>query len=141
MNHSHEILAGIGLGDMHFGISKEIVVETYGEPNEKELPDEMSNMEYWHYDDKDLSLAFDLDNNEQLISIAISSEKYILERTSFIGMSMADVIEQLHELVYDELETNEEVIASEDLGINFWLDDSVCTEIQWSPKIIAVIEE
>ena len=67
---------GIGLGIIKFGMSRDQVKIILGEPNEKELHyDEDANIdasELWHYDDLDISISFDQEEDWKLVTLAVT---------------------------------------------------------------------
>jgi len=144
-----EIKAGIGLVNLKFGISREDVKNILGEPDEIEVYDEAeedeSNTESWHYDELELSLRFDDDEDWRLTTLSITSEAYTYEGKTLIGMEKEELLAHLSELKIDDLEfedwgTDEdpghELVISESTGINFWFDGPVLTEVQWNPLFI-----
>ena len=85
------ILKGVGLGNLKFGIYTSDVEEELGNPSETEKNEE--DGENWHYDDYDLSMSFDEDF--KLVTIAVSDESYLLEGVNLIGKDVEFVEEQI----------------------------------------------
>lgn len=141
-----EILPGFGLGVIKFGMERNQVKMILGEPDEKDVffmtESDDSEAEVWYYDDDCLSLSFDAADNWRLVTIEIDHEKYTFKNISFFNKSKLQIIKALEELKVTDVKhesvpmdeaPNHELISSESLGINFWLDDDVVTEIQWGP--------
>ena len=144
-----DIQFGIGLGVLKFGMSREQVKTILGEPNEKELHyDEDINVdasELWHYDDLDVSISFDQEEDWKLVTLAVTSNFYQLNGKSLIGLSkkalMAELkTSQIEDLDIEDLSSedspNHVLLSSLSLGVNFWLDAGILEEIQWGPDFI-----
>lgn len=142
---SNEIKLGEGLGDLFFGMSRMDVRKVLGDPDEIEVykytedSDEMA--ESWHFDKEEISLTFfEEDADWQLETIAVSSKKYKLKGTSFVGMSHDDVIAAVQKLDLGDFEdekvdgdTSQKLIHLLDHNLFFWSDFDVVQEIQWEP--------
>jgi hypothetical protein len=141
-----KIQPGEGLGDLKFGMTREQVTAVLGKPTESEIysyTDDDSNMtDSWHYDDLDLSLSFDEEENWRLVSLAVSGEEYTLEGISFVGMGKDEVILALKELEIEDLdeeewsdeeEESQVMISCPEIEVTFWLIDNAVTEVQWNP--------
>ncbi len=98
--------------------------------------------ESWHYDEIDLSMSFDAEDDWRLITIAVSSDDYLLADKGLVGLSREDLLVVLKEVGLDDIkEENEstldmpghQLIAEHSKFINFWLEDGLVKEIQWSP--------
>lgn len=132
---------GIGIAEIKFGMSKTEVEKILGKPDDKEQElygeDEEAMLESWHYDEKDLSLGFDEDEDWKLITIAVSEESYTLKGKQVIGLSLEKMVDTLNSLGIDELELEEDeeisVLYADDQSMKVWLEDKVVTEIQWGP--------
>jgi len=144
-----DIKFGIGLGVLKFGMSREQVKTILGEPNEKELHyDEDINVdasELWHYDDLDVSISFDQEEDWKLVTLAVTSNSYQLNGKSLIGMNKKALLSELKNSQIDDLDIedlsseespNHVLLSSFSLGVNFWLDDGILEEIQWGPDFI-----
>lgn len=142
---SNEIKLGEGLGDLFFGMSRMDVRKILGDPDGIEVykyteeSDEMA--ESWHFDKQEISLTFfEEDADCQLETIAVSSGKYKLLGTSFVGMSHDDVITTIQKLDLGDFEdekvegeTAQKLIHLLDHNLFFWSDFDVIEEIQWEP--------
>jgi len=145
-----EIIPGVGLGDLKFGMTRDQVKKLFGKPDEIEKEsleedDDEGLLESWHYDELELSMGFDEDVDWRLITLAVSSDKYTFKDKKLVGLSRNKVLEILAELglknLYiedcsDEDNPKSELICSEEMGINFWMEDGELTEIQWGPEYI-----
>ncbi len=143
-NELKEIKAGYGLGMLKFGISRAEVEKLLGKPDEIEehsysdTDDDVT--ETWHYDELELSLEFDKEEDWKLITMSVSSEFYEFMGKSLISVSEDKLISAFEELKIEDFEEEElspienpsqKLISLEDLGINFWFDNDVLLEIQW----------
>ena len=146
---SKKIKAGIGVGELKFGISKDNVKKILGEPENREKysysNSEKDLTETWYYKGLGLNISFDEEDNWRLCLITIESETYILQNQIFIGKDKKEILSKLKKLEiidieYEDMSTIEspthELYSSDSLGINFWFDYNKLTEIQISPLFI-----
>lgn len=144
-----EILPGIGLGELKFGLNRDQVKGMLGEPDEIEMyrygDSEKDGTESWHYDELDLSIAFDEEEDWRLVTIAVSSEFFEYAGNKVINLTKKEVLSMLESLEIEDLEEEDmseteevkyELITSEELSINFWFEDDVLSEIQWGPQFL-----
>ncbi len=141
-----DILPGVGLGVIKFGMDRNQVKMILGEPDETDVffmtESDDSESEVWYYDDDFLSLSFDAADNWRLVTIEIDDSKFLLQGHSLYGKNKLEVITTLEKLSVtdfkhepapmDEAPTHE-LISSDSLGINFWFDYNAVSEIQWGP--------
>lgn len=140
------IQAGQGLGSIKFGITRDELKKLIGEPDEVDSfshsEDEDDVTEAWHYDMLELSASFDQMESWRLVTLSVSSPKYQFEGRSLIGLERKELIDVLQGLGLTDLEYEDwssaespdhKLIASEEAGMNFWLDEGVLSEIQWTP--------
>ena len=143
---NNEIKIGLGLGKVTFGSSKESIKKNLGEPNEIEVLDipidgEEVTLEQWHYDDLELSASFDIEQDEILETLAVSSDEYTINGVSLIGKKINEVNQLLNKLHLGSFEKdqisdedgNSTVYSFLDSNMNFWFEDDELTEIQWGP--------
>ena len=141
-----EIKSGVGLGDIKFGMKRDTVKDLLGKATEIEKfahPEKGSTVaESWHYDKLEISLSFDKEDDWNLVTIAVSGKEFQYEGHSFIGMKKDEVIKVLEKLKVDDLDfedwasedtPTQELIASDNLGINLWLEEKTVNEVQWGP--------
>lgn len=140
------IQAGQGLGSIKFGITRDELKKLLGEPDEVDSfshsEDEDDVTEAWHYDMLELSASFDQMESWRLVTLSVSSPKYLFEGRSLIGLERKELIDVLQSLGLTDLEYEDwssaespdhKLIASEEASMNFWLDEGVLSEIQWTP--------
>ena len=143
---NNEIKIGLGLGKVTFGSSKESIKKNLGEPNEIEVLDipidgEEVSLEQWHYDELELSASFDLEQEETLDTLAVSSDEYTINGISLIGKSIFEINQLLNTLHLGSFEKekitdedgNSTVYSFVDSNMNFWFEEDELTEIQWGP--------
>ena len=141
-----EIKIGLGLGNIRFGSSKEAVKKILGEPNEIDqvdvpIDEEEISIEQWHYDNLELSLSFDDNEDELLDTFAVSSPEYTLNGIALIGKSIIEIDNILVDLMLGDCEKdnlsddedNTHVYSFHDSNMNFWFEDDELSEIQWGP--------
>jgi len=143
MTNTKDVKIGIGLGDIKFGISREDLISTLGDPTETDqyspVEDEDYMTESWHYDDHEFSVSFDEEDNWRLTTIAISSPDALINNVTLIGKKKEEVLEILKPLNLGEMEAddelegidNNELVSFVESSINFWFEDGVLSEIQW----------
>lgn len=144
-----DILPGVGLGKLRFGMNREQVKALLGEPNHQELThyseDESDQSDAWEYHPLRLDLSFEEAEEWKLMIISVSSEDYTLKGSSLIGLTMEELMEELEVLGLSNLEIedlssedhpNQKLISSEELAVNFWLHEDILEEIQWGPQFI-----
>ncbi len=139
------IIPGTGLGTIKFGFSREQVKSLLGEPDEVDEEVEghirKEKSEAWHYDDLELSLGFEESDGWRLGSLSVTSDEYLLHGKALIGLNRLEAIRALNgmgmdDLEYDNLDPDQDMIASESTGIILWLDEGRVSEIQWSPLLV-----
>jgi len=142
-NKLKNIEIGVGIGELKFGMTPEMVIDILGEPDEKETenfsevdPDFYS--EEWHYDDLELSLSFDMLEQMELGTISVSSDHYLFEGEQLIGLSRKKVDELLKKMdlsskweEFKEIDEGGDLLTNEDEGLSFWFENGILTEIQW----------
>ena len=150
MNESlKEIKPGYGLGDIKFGMTRDEVKAILGEPDDIDAfsytEDNENNTETWLYDEMELTVGFDEEDDWRLVMITVASDFYTLNDKSLIGMNREKLVAQLKEmkiedLVFEDISTEEEpnqvLVEVDSLSVNFWLDENHLDEIQWSPLFI-----
>ena len=143
---NNEIKIGLGLGEITFGSNKNSIKDKLGEPNEIEvldvpIDDKEISLEQWHYDELELSASFDLEQDEILDTLAVSSDEYTINGVSLIGKNIDEINQLLNTLNLGSFEKDE--ISDEDgnsiiysfldSNMNFWFEDNELSEIQWGP--------
>lgn len=141
-----EIIEGRGLGNILFGMSRTEIQSILGEPDEIEqfsyTDSEDDYTENWHYDELDLSVGFELEDDWRLSTISVSSDNFTFKNLNLMELNKDEVVARLKEvgikdLEYEDMSSEElpchELICSESLGMNFWFDDDELGEIQWGP--------
>lgn len=138
-----EIEIGVGIGELKFGATPEMVIKIIGEPGEKkkvEFSDEDPEFfsEEWHYDEKELSLGFDMLDKLELSTISVSSEQYTLEGKKLIGLEKEEVMRLIEKMDvnsdWTELEEDDAAsttITNEEDGVSLYFEDGLLSEIQW----------
>jgi hypothetical protein len=144
-----EIIPGVGLGTLKFGMTRDDVKKLVGKPDEIEnLPgfeEEVNDeLESWHYDEHEFSLVFDADYDWRLVSIAVSDPYFTFHGKSIIGMDKQETLDLLSNLgieisneedLSDEENPDLELIESEDAGLMVWFANDEVIEIQILPDV------
>lgn len=144
-----EIIPGVGLGTLKFGMTRDEVKKLVGKPDEIEnLPgfeEEVNDeLESWHYDEHEFSLVFDADYDWRLVSIAVSDPYFTFHGKSIIGMDKQETLDLLSNLgieisneedLSDEENPDLELIESEDAGLMVWFANDEVIEIQILPDV------
>ena len=144
-----DIKPGFGLGNLKFGMSRAEVKLMPGEPSfidkysHSDSNDDLT--ESWEYEELELSLSFDEEEDWKLILISVNSSFYELENVSLIGLKENELLKKLVAINLGELNLeesseydgqNQKVIEIDEKSVNFWINDGVLDEIQWSPFFI-----
>ena len=142
--HSEEILPGTGLGELKFGMSRDEVKALLGEPDEtdffEEPEEEEDASESWHYDELEISVSFDECDDWKLSTVAVSSARYTLFGKAVVGLSKVELVSMLAENGISDLEEEDwsegepedlKLLTSEELQVNFWMEDGLVSEVQW----------
>lgn len=128
---------GVGVGAIKFGMYTTDIEEILGDPSEVEQDEQGED---WHYDDYEMSMSFDED--QRLVTIAVSGEAYLIEDVALIGKDIDFVQEQVGNMdlgesnledVSDDLESDLSLLSFEDSSMNLWFDQGILTEIQFWP--------
>jgi hypothetical protein len=144
-----EIIPGVGLGSLKFGMTREEVKSVVGKPDEVEnLPgfEEVVNeeLESWHYDEHEFSLVFDADYDWRLVSIAVSDPYFTFHGKAIVGMAKQDTLDFLESLeievsneedVSDAENPDLELIESDEAGIMIWFSNDEVIEVQILPDV------
>jgi len=141
-----EIKPGFGLGNLKFGMTRAEVKLMLGEPS---FIDKYSHSdsdedltESWEYDELELSISFDEEEGWKLMMISVNSDFYELEGKSLIGLGENELLKKLEKINLGKLNLedcsdfngqDQKVIEIDEKSINFWLNDGILDEIQWSP--------
>lgn len=144
-----KIKPGYGLGDLKFGMTRAEVKLMLGEPS---FIDKYSHSdsdedltESWEYDELELSISFDEEEDWKLMMISVNSDFYELEGVSLIGLGESNLLKKLDEINLGNLNLedsseyegqDQKVIEIDEKSINFWINDGVLDEIQWSPLFL-----
>ncbi len=148
-NNIKEIIPGVGLGALKFGMTRDEVKKIAGKPDdvenlpgfEEEVNDEL---ESWHYDEHEFSLVFDADYDWRLVSIAVSDPYFTFHGKSIVGMEKQEVMDLFAEHtieisnvedVSDEENPELELIESDDEGIMVWFENDEVIEVQILPDV------
>lgn len=144
-----EIKPGTGLGNLKFGMTREEVKAILGEPDHSETThygdDVDDRSDAWEYHPLRLDLSFEEAEDWRLTIISVSSEDYQLKGSSLIGLSQEELMDELdllkiNNLAIEDLSTEDNpdqiLIASDELGLNFWVYQDVLEEIQWGPQFV-----
>lgn len=148
-NNIKEIIPGVGLGAIKFGMTRDEVKKIAGKPDdvenlpgfEEEVNDEL---ESWHYDEHEFSLVFDADYDWRLVSIAVSDPFFTFHGKSIVGMEKQEVLDLFAEHtieisnvedVSDEENPDLELIESDDEGMMVWFENDEVIEVQILPDV------
>lgn len=141
-----EILPGIGLEDIRFGMQSNEVYSILGCPNEIEiycypgLPNDKS--EKWYYKKDELSISFHEEDEWKLNTISINSDNCHFKNLIYGNQDLKSVKSILVELGFENFEFEDwsniespdhKLISIDQLEMNFWFDHEKLSEIQWGP--------
>lgn len=141
------IIPGVGLGDLKFGMDREQVQMMMGPPTDmedvtySESPDDARQS--WHYESLELTLAFDASDGWCLTSLTLESRVPRYRGASLMGLNRSELFAKMEEVGILGLEIDREVggdgylIKSEALNMDFWMTTGRVAEIQWRPFLDA----
>lgn len=130
-----------GVGKLQFGLSEEEVKQILGLPDETDTmthDDGTSSLLLMYYD-LGLHLSFDSDNDYNLTEIEIDSDEYKLDGKIQVGSTKDELLSYISSKGYDDPyvedvstadEPGMELVALDELGLNFWLEDNEINSIQ-----------
>lgn len=143
VNHQiKDILIGIGVGEVKFGMQKTEVLSILGMPTEKDIEKDFETgdaVETWDYENYGIAFSFDEEEDWRLETITINSSNFELNGVGLIGKGIQEVqdfIEEnkLGEMEFEDYSTpenpNHELIDVDDVNMFFWFTNEVLTEIQ-----------
>jgi hypothetical protein len=146
MLDNKNIIIGQGIGELRFGIDRDAVRDILGEPDEVEQytdeEDEDNLTETWHYDEDEISVSFDEMVGWKLVTIAVSGIEYKFEGLELIGLHSEAVLRRIEKLelgeqLVEEFPVEEGIkqtlITLDEVGVNFWFEDDILSEIIWGP--------
>ena len=139
-----DIKIGKGLGKLTFGNSRDYVLKALGKPTEKEVYNASEDDDYqtedWHYDDIEVSLSFDEEDNWKLTTIATSSAQISLGGKFLIGLSLEETMKETEKMElgenmledFSEGNENTKLVSYPNSGLNLWFEDDELSEIQFA---------
>lgn len=146
MLDNKNIIIGQGIDELRFGIDRDAVRDILGEPDEVEQytdeEDEDNLTETWHYDEDEISVSFDEMIGWKLVTIAVSGIEYQFEGLELIGLHKEAVLRKVEKLELGEQLVEEfpaedgikqTLITLDEVGVNFWFEDDILSEIIWGP--------
>jgi hypothetical protein len=130
-----------GVGKLKFGLSEEEVKQILGLPDETDTmthDDGTASLLLMYYD-LGLHLSFDSDNDYNLTEIEIDSDEYKLDGKIQVGSTKDELLAYISSKGYDDPyvedvstddEPGMELVALDEIGLNFWLEDNEINSIQ-----------
>ena len=133
-----------GVGKLEIGQSEEEVKQILGQPDETDTMEHEDGTTSLHlmYYDLGLYLSFDSDFDYNLSDIEIDNDEFSLDNTIRVGSTKDELLIYLKgkghkdpfvEDVSTEEDPNMELVAIDELGVNFWLEDGEIKSIQVGP--------
>ncbi|MBN1253408.1 MAG: hypothetical protein JXR51_12850 [Bacteroidales bacterium] len=139
-----EIKIGQGLGNIKFGYTREELKKVLGEPDEIDkysyTNSDTDLTESWHYDDSEISVSFDQEDDWLLGAISVSSDEFLFNGQKLIGKSEEEVLSYIMSIYPEDIEhefTNYEddperiLVSFEDLSLSLWFMNGILEEIEW----------
>jgi hypothetical protein len=133
-----------GIGKLEFGQSEDDVKQILGQPDEMDTMEHEDGSTSLHlmYYDLGLYLSFDSEEDFTLSDIEVDSDDFVLDNVIRVGSTKDELLVYLKKKGYtdpyvEDVSTEEdpdmELIAIDDLGVNFWLQEGEINSIQVSP--------
>lgn len=135
-----------GFGELAFGMTEKQVIEYLGEPDEKELLNDMDEDDdtetlIYHYDDIDISAFFEGDGDEKfLVNLETGNQDATLYGKKVFAMSETEIIKLMKdhsfvdiddELLEDEEYQNEKRVSFDEAMMDFFFEDEILTALSW----------
>ncbi len=133
-----EITPGVGIDRILFGLTRDETRQLLGEPERSDqVTVEQSNWIEWHYDSQGLSVYFDSESDNRLVTIDVDDPAVEIEGFKPIGLDEEHVLEVLKGIgpvdFEDELpDLNRRVYSLRDTEVWFWFQDGRCDSVQVS---------
>ncbi len=133
-----------GVGKLEFGQSEDDVKLILGQPDETdtmEHEDGTTSLHFMYYD-LGLYLSFDSEDDFKLSDIEVDSDDFVLENAIRVGSTKDELFNYLKRKghtnpVVEDISTDEdpnlELVAVDELGANFWLEEGEIKSIQVGP--------
>lgn len=133
-----------GVGKLEFGQSEDDVKQILGQPDETdtmEHEDGTTSLHFMYYD-LGLYLSFDSEDDFSLSDIEVDSDDFVLENNIRVGSTKDELLVYLKrkgyttvnvEDVSTEEEPDMELVAVDEAGVNFWLEEGEIRSIQVGP--------
>ena len=139
-----EIKIGKGLGEIKFGISRDELKKILGEPDEADkysyTDTEADMTESWHYDELEISVSFDEEDDWQLGAMSVTSDEFLFNGEKLIGITEEEALSYIASIYPDDIEHEfttydddpDRVLVSFDgLSLSFWFMNGILEEIEW----------
>ncbi|MCK9270278.1 MAG: hypothetical protein RBR47_05405 [Bacteroidales bacterium] len=149
---SFEIKPLEGFGALKFGNTPKQIVERLGEPDDKEeiVDEDMGDSIIYHYDDMELSLFFEVDQEPVLTQFETENRGVTLFGKKLFDLNEAQIVKLMNDHEYDDIDTemmededyeNEKRVSFDDALIDFYFDDGALTAISWGMMMDLELEE
>lgn len=144
VNHQiKDIIIGVGIGEVKFGMLKTDVLSILGLPTEKDIEKDFETgdaVETWDYENYGVAFSFDEEEDWRLETITINSSNFELNGVGLVGKGVQEVQDfiekhELGEMEFEDYSTpenpNHELIDVDEANMFFWFTNEVLTEIQF----------
>lgn len=138
------ILPLVGIEGLHLGSTKEMVLETLGDPDNRsvtEYKEDNSQNEDWIYSKPGLELTFFSDDIGLLGAVSVWSPDSILKGRRMIGIPEENLLKVLKQIgiiptvLQDEFkEVNAKDYVCDKFGLSFWVHNGKVTTITIIPE-------
>jgi hypothetical protein len=139
---SFEIKPLEGFGALEFGSTPKQIVAQLGEPDDKEeIKDEdMGDSMIYHYDDLELSLFFEVDEEPVLTQFESENRGITLFGKKLFVLNEAEIIKLMNDHDYEDIDSemmedeeyeNEKRVSFDDALIDFYFSEGELTAISW----------
>jgi hypothetical protein len=144
MIKDYEIKLGQGFDKVKLGMSKENIIELFGDPDETEefnYADGDHSISYY-YNNLGFEFTFESDNDYALSYLAVHKNKFHIKNTLRIGMSKDESLKAIKQLDFshpdkedlsDDDLPNQELYSFDKENVNLWFVDDILDEIEIGP--------
>jgi hypothetical protein len=134
-----------GFGELKFGMAPAAVTGLLGNPDEEEIletdDDEETNTLIMHFDEQDISLFFEGDENERyLVNIETGNSEAKLFETDVFKLSEEEIIELMKSKGFEDMDVedaedeefpDDRRISFDDVMMDFFFENGELASVSW----------
>lgn len=132
-----DVIPGIGLDDIRFGWTRQQVEDRAGPPEKitdgDYGPEGGGAYALWYYFSRGITFSFNAEDGWRLGSVEVDADSTRLNGLRVMGLRREELLALLaaEEAPFAE-EQDQGLVAVDDWGLNFWLEQDRVTGVQWN---------